>query len=129
MIGDGRSITGLSLDQWTKAVVVRQIASQRRIKIPPLTSIAEDAPPVLAFVNYGHWKAFCPNPACGGAEDIWREGPWLLFCLRCGNRAVGGRWVLVTMPEPAERDAIEERLAPLHRHEQNWEATEGEDGA
>lgn len=123
MIADGRAITGLSLEQWTRAVVVRDKARRNRVKIPPLTTVSEGEP-VAAIVNYGRWLAMCPDPTCGGAEDIWREGPLLFLCLRCGNRAVGGGWLRVLMPEPDERDVIEEMVLSLPRHEQNWQPEE-----
>lgn len=125
MIIDGRSITGLSLEQWTRAVVVRNKARRGHIKIPPL-SVVTNAAPVPAIVNYGRWLAVCPDPTCGGAEDVWREGPHLFLCLSCGNRAAGGGWLPVLMPEPTDRDLIEEMLAALPLHERNWQPEEEE---
>lgn len=123
MIGDGRTVTHLSLHQWTATPPIVQLAARRKIKIPPLTRIS-DEPPVPAFVNYGSWKVCCPDPLCGGAEDVWREGPHLMICMSCGNRMAGGLWLRVLLPEPVERDAIEERLSGLPRHEQNWQPEE-----
>lgn len=124
MIGDGRTVTGLSLAAWAASSIIVKLARRRGFAVPPLSAVA-DVPPVPALVNWGSWKVECPE-CPGGAEDVWREKP-LLFCMRCGNASVGGQWRPVTLP--SDIDAVEAALAGLPRHEQNWHPPAGEEAA
>jgi hypothetical protein len=107
----------LSVEAWPRDPRIRQLARARGFTIPSPTTVATDAQPTLALVNHGVWKAWCPD-CVGAAEDLWR-GRDVFFCMRCGNKAIGGAWRPVTWPE--NLDAIEARLDPLPVETQNWE--------
>lgn len=107
MIRDGRALTGLSLDAWARSARILAIARTSGVRIPSLASIS-DAEAVPAVISLGSWKVECPTEGCARAENVWREGPLVFFCLGCGNRTAGGRWRRVEMP--ADVDAAEAEL-------------------
>lgn len=78
-------------------------------------TVAEVAP-LVARVYQDAWIVDCPD--CGGAEFYWRDSP-RMFCLSCGNAAVGGKWRPATLPDEAAQ--IERVLdkRPL-RASRNW---------
>jgi hypothetical protein len=122
MIRDATQVTGLAPQAWRLNPTIAKIAAGRGLAIPSVDQTAEDAPPVVAFVNHGEWKAFCDNPICfGSAEGVWRDWPWF-YCMHCGNAAVGGRWRPVELPD--DLAAIESSLDGLPKQAQNWHATE-----
>lgn len=97
------------------------------LEIPPLAQVAERTVPLLAQIRHGYWLASCPCgargvPAPGGV--VWLRLP-LVWCVRCENDSVGGRWRPVWLPPPAERTAIEAVLALRpHPEDRNWESGE-----
>lgn len=122
MIRDAQQVTGLTPQAWRLNPIVAKIAAGRGLTIPPVARLAEDAVPVVAFVNHGEWKAFCDRPICfGSAEGVWRDWPWF-YCMSCGNANLGWRWRPVLMPEDAAE--IEASLDGLPVEMQNWHATE-----
>ncbi|MGE3272685.1 MAG: hypothetical protein AB7P40_28355 [Chloroflexota bacterium] len=122
MIGDGRTVTGLSLAEWRQSAPILKIARRRGFLVPALDIIA-DAPAVPALINWGSWKVLCPDPSClGGCEDVWREQPQL-FCMKCGNRAADGHWLRVALPE--NRAEIEAELIAIpDQRARNWRPPE-----
>lgn len=126
MIGDARTITRLSLADWLKHDKIVKLLRQRGFRPPLLGIMAEPGhEPAVAIVNHGSWKAICPDPGCPGAEDIWREGPYLFYCCTCGNRAVGGHWRRLVVPPSFE--AVEVPLLKLPRTQQHWHPEAGND--
>ena len=79
---------------------------------------------VYARVNHGRWLADCGD--CNGAELVDPSEP-VFMCLTCGNKAVGGCFRPVVLPNArAQREAmlyLEKREAV----NQNWDPTVGED--
>lgn len=85
-------------------------------------------PIVKAYVNHGCWVADCPEPGCGGAEDVDSSWPWLI-CWRCG----GGKWP-IRFPGKSKHQNIESILSkrpllkgPDGRKHFNWYARESLD--
>lgn len=114
-IVDGRAKFGKSLaDFYADHDLVTRVA-RRGVLIPPIATVAEDAAPALAYVNplpdgSVRWIAECPDCRAAGktaAEYVWLATP-LLFCMRCGNAAIDGRWRRVLIP--ADREEIERLL-------------------
>lgn len=119
-IADGRSITGFSLETWRTVSAITRLARQRGFQIPALAVVGEPpgGVPLPAIVNHGRWVVECPGP-CRGALEVWREGPWLFFCLACGNSISGGAWLPVSLP--ADADEIEAiLLAEPDPARRNW---------
>lgn len=114
-IVDGRARFGMSLEAFYRQedLVIR--VARRGILIPPTSEVATDVDPALAYVNplpdgSVRWIANCPDCAEHGrlqAEYVWLDAP-LLFCTRCANAAIGGKWRLVKVP--GNRKAIEALL-------------------
>lgn len=112
---DGRAKFGCSLqDFYRKDDLAVQIA-RRGILVPPTSDVARDAAPALAYVNplpdgSVRWIADCPACLAHGrtvAQYVWLDQP-ILFCTRCANAALEGRWRPVIVP--AERQDIERLL-------------------
>lgn len=120
-IHDGRSTFGCSLEQWVEGRALGQyrgllprLARSRGFVIPPLKQVAQGAS-VVARIDYGRWIADCP---CGGAEMIWLEGPWQIWCSSCGNADIDGQWRNVAVPE--NYAAISADLATRDWRDQQW---------
>jgi hypothetical protein len=112
---DGQARFGVSLEAfYRRPELVAQVA-RRGVLIPPTADVDRAAAPALAHVNplpdgSVRWIAECPDCRAQGrtsAEYVWLATP-LLFCTRCGNRDVGGRWRPVAVP--VERAEIERLL-------------------
>jgi hypothetical protein len=114
MIGDGRMLTGISLDVWARSSRIQRIAARRGFAVPPLAAVG-DAPPVAAIINHGRWKVECPTTGCLGCEDVWREGPLLFFCMACGNASSGGLWRRIAMPADVVAVEAEVLADPIWR--------------
>lgn len=98
------------------AALVQDYIAARRPDAAPPAALADVQ--VTAYVNHGRWVADCPF--CNGAELIDLDDP-RFYCLSCLNATVGGAWLAVKLPAPAERAAIEHEL--LRRKEdrhRNW---------
>lgn len=104
LIVDGAVATRGTLAAWA-AGPLADLAARRGVRVPPLTTIAQDAPPAQAMINHGRWIALCPD--CPGAELVWRDGPYLMLCASCWNWALGTRWRPVLMPPPGSVEQIE----------------------
>ena len=111
----GQRNFGSTLAEHAQGKLVRLLASQLGVKVPPLTEIA-DAPALKARINHNRWIVDCPN--CAGAEFAWPGEP-LFMCLSCFNAHVGGKWLRVTVP--VNRLSIERilRVRPDPRT-RNW---------
>jgi hypothetical protein len=115
MILDGRTQFGMGLDEFYRQEEIVLLVWRRGGVVPPLTEVDPEAPPALAQVNplpngMVRWIAVCP--ACQGrgrasAEYVWLTTP-LMFCTRCCNADLGGKWRQVQLPE--ERAEIERLL-------------------
>jgi hypothetical protein len=112
---DGRAKFGVGLAEfYARPELVARVA-RRGVLIPPTGAVAADAAPALAYVNplpdgSVRWIAECPDCRARGrtaAQYVWLATP-LLFCTRCGNREIGGRWRPVAVP--ADRAEIERLL-------------------
>lgn len=95
--------------------------------IPPLDHVVRTATPLVARVNGGVWIASCEcgargTPAPGSV--VWLSQP-LLWCVRCGNQAVGHGWRPVSVPSRWYRDEIEAVLDfRPNASDRNWEIHE-----
>lgn len=108
---------GLTAQGWRRDARVTALARRRGFVMPPVTDVAEDATPARAVVNHGVLRAWCPD-CIGSAEDTWRDAP-VLFCMRCGNQSIGGRWRPVVLPPNLEElDAL---LMAFPIELRNWE--------
>ena len=121
MIVDGRRVFGCSLEQWaegrapgSRRGLLPKLAREHGFVVPPLTRVAQGEV-VVARIDYGRWIADCP---CGGAEMIWLEGPWQIWCATCGNVDIGGQWRAVAVPE--NHAEISAELASKPWREQQW---------
>ena len=128
MIVDGREHFRLTLEEWAtserpprprKPPGLRFIAAMAGLPDPPPLTDVSEADPLPARVYRGQWIVDCP---CRGAGFVWVAEP-ITWCGSCGNRALGGSWRRVELPE--DRAAIEvvllERPDPDTR---NWEPGE-----
>lgn len=93
--------------------------------LPPITEVATEAPPAVAWVDHGRWLAACPDPNCRapgptgapGIEYVQPGEPF--FCCACANVGVGHRWRLVGWPR--NRAEIERLLAARpYPHQRTW---------
>lgn len=127
-IVDGRIYHGMSLEDFTfghagKGGLVTTMARRQAVQIPPTGDVADEAPPVDAWVYRTWWVASCPDCATPDGSPrctmfVWRERP-LFMCAYCWNVAVGGKWRRVRFPEEAEE--IERVLgARRFAHEHNY---------
>lgn len=115
MIVDGRSRFGMDLQSFYRQPDLVTRVARRGILIPPTSDVAGDADPALACVNplpdgSVRWIAGCPDCRDAGrtsAEYVWLATP-LMFCVRCGNAAIGSRWRRVALPD--DRAEIERLL-------------------
>lgn len=107
---------GLSAERWPRDPRVQRIARARGFRIPAPQFVAMEAPSTYALLNHGVWRAWCPD-CLGQAEDLWRDRPF--FCMRCGNKGIGGSWRPVVWPERLAE--IEAALDPFPAAAQNWE--------
>lgn len=110
---DGRSRFKCSLAEFYRRRDIVQQATRAGIMIPPTSDVAEEAPPAPARLNpltpfemVSRWIADCPD-CRGGTAYVWLSTP-LMFCIQCGNGAIGGKWRRVEVP--AERRQIEDIL-------------------
>lgn len=108
-IVDGRTRFGCSLEAFYQQHDIVQAAANMGILVPPVGKPDPSDPPALARVNplmpLGagvRWVCRCPD-CPGGVAYVWLDHP-IMYCLSCGNRAIGGRWRRVELP-PAP-DAI-----------------------
>lgn len=84
---------------------------------PPDFDQVTDVDPLAARVYDDTWIVDCPD--CGGAEFVFLEGPFLMWCHSCGNVTAAGLWRRVAMPDHrAEIEAILDKR-PL-RSQRNW---------
>lgn len=112
---DGRTKFGCSLEQFYRQDSLAIQIARRGILIPPLSEVASAADPALAYVNplpdgVVRWIANCPACLAHGrtvAQYVWLDQP-LLFCTRCANAGLDGRWRPIRVP--AEREEIERLL-------------------
>jgi hypothetical protein len=124
MILDGRKKFDCSLMAfYAQPVIVSQLA-RLGISVAPLTAVAEDAP-VAAEINVldgvPRWIVSCPSCQYG-ASYVWLEEPFM-FCVNCGNEAVGHRWRPVVVPK--ERAQIERLLMQrTDPNTRNWKPGE-----
>ena len=117
LIVDGTRAFGCSLEAWRTGRaeppyrgLLPNVAALLGVRPPPpLGRVVEAAAPAVARVNHGRWIADCPSEGCAGAEMVWPATP-LFWCGGCGNRALGGLWRRVALPERAERASIEAAL-------------------
>lgn len=122
VIADGKARTGQTLATFHARTDVLEQAARAGAAIPPPSDVASDAAPAYAEVNpldpvesVARWIARCPD-CPGGASYVWIDGPHVMFCLACVNRAIGHRWRTVVLP--AERAEIERLLAARPRSAQ-----------
>lgn len=108
-----------SPEQWWRLAKVVTIARTRGFRLAPPTAVDPTAIPAPARVNWGAWVADCPNPDCGGAEDIWLAYP-IFFCMTCGNSMAGGVWIPVALPEDPNLVDLKLSLRP-RIEDRNWE--------
>ena len=103
-----RDFQGEGVDRFTDHLTAR-------LGLPAPGELA-GGPILQARVNHGRWIVDCPN--CFGAE-LADVDDLRFYCLSCGNRDVGHRWLQVKLPP--NRTRIEElllrRLQPGNR---NW---------
>lgn len=130
MILDGQLLTrqlyGEALDPREHLV---RMYPQAAPAVPPLSHVVATAAPMVARVNHGLWIASCecgapreklPTPGCVVFLDV----P-LGFCVRCGNRAWGGGWRRIAVPDHETRARIEAVLdARPNVEDRNWEPSE-----
>ena len=128
-IVDGRKRFVCSLREFYQRQDIAEMAVKAGVLIPRVTDIAQDAPPALAFVNplaplepIARWICRCPD-CPGGSAYVWLDCP-IMFCLACGNRAIGGKFRPVALP--ADPGAIEalllERPSVANMCWESWES-------
>lgn len=72
--------------------------------------------PAYVFVNHGNWLIQCQW--CGSAQHASRQDH-RFFCVECGNRAAGGKWVPTVWPD--QHPEIETILsARADKRTRNW---------
>lgn len=113
MLVDGRQVFREGLIEHLRSI--RMSARRQGVTLLDPHRIAPAAP-VLARVDWGRWIADCPD--CNGAEMVWIEGPLVLMCQSCWNRAINGLWRRVQLP--SDRAAIEAALEPRAEPYRNW---------
>lgn len=119
MILDGQARFGMALTEFYRQPELVVRVARRGVLIPPIADVATEATPALAFVDplpdgSVRWIARCPDCLSAGrtgAEYVWLATP-LMFCMRCANSDIGGRWRRVAVP-PERREI--ERLLELRR--------------
>lgn len=104
LVQDGRDMMGVGLDRWLsgrcdppRKNMLPKLAAAVGARVPPLSVVAE-VDPIPAIVDYGRWVAVCP---CGNAEMVWLEGPYQIWCARCGNADLAGQHRPVALPDRA----------------------------
>ncbi len=129
-IVDGRARFRCTLPVFYRRRQIAELAAKAGVLIPPATDVATDAPPALAFVNslfpiesVARWLCRCPD-CPGGTAYVWLETP-IMFCITCGNRAIGGKFRPVLVPP--DRATIEALLLLRPVERRNWEAYESLD--
>ena len=98
--------------------VLGQLAWRQGVTVPALDAVAGGAP-LPARLNADRWVVVCPD--CHDASFVWPETP-LFLCAYCFNRAAGGLWRRVALPNADDLEEIEEvtGFRPLP-HQRNWE--------
>ncbi len=122
-ITDGNSMFHMTLREFVGSQTYLNVARMRGIVVPPITKIST-LNPTQATVNNGRLIAPCTG-CVGGAEYIWRGGPYQMYCANCGNRDIGNNWRRIIMPEDRILREVERLL--LMRTDpgtQNWNPTE-----
>jgi hypothetical protein len=122
-ITDGaRAFSGAS--PW-EATAALKVARDAGFIPPPLDTIAEGAPPAVAYINLNRLAADCPD-GCGAGALVWRDGPHVFMCPQCLNGAIGYRWRRVVLPDDlaAIEAALLARPLPQNR---NWSPGEAID--
>lgn len=117
MILDGRDIYGGPLVGGVYWQRLQANARTRGRVVPPITSVAEDAPPLYARVQSapteaGHeaqWVVTC-DCGCQTTVFVWLDTPLALFT-RCWNQDWRKRWRPVVVPEPEMRAEIDRALS------------------
>ena len=91
--------------------------------------IAEDAPPIVAYISGGDWIAKCDldtDPPCGGGIVVTYDDP-VFFCDECCNFSAAHRLRRVKFPGQKNRLIIEELLtARPHPGLRNYRPQDGD---
>ena len=91
--------------------------------------IAEDAPPIVAYISGGDWIAKCDldtDPPCGGGIVVTYDDP-VFFCDECCNYSAGHKLRRVKFPSQKNRLIIEELLtARPHPGLRNYRPQDGD---
>lgn len=121
LVQDGRDMMGAGLEAWLtgrcdppRRDMLPRLAATLGTRVPPVALVALDVEPVPAVVDYGRWCAMCP---CGNAEMVWLEGPYQIWCGRCGNADLAGQHRPVVLPDRAHEigQALSARLRAQDR--------------
>lgn len=127
MILDARRVGEASFDGVYLDLRAYLLAFYPKAEIPPMDHVVRTADPLVAEIHHGVWIARCP---CG-ARGVPRPGSIvdvacpLVWCVRCGNQAVGGGWRPVLLPPEEDRAAIEAvLLCRPSVEDRNWEPGE-----
>lgn len=110
-----RTIKDLGGGERGVATFVHMVVSARRGTLPaPVGDVGK--PKAIVVVNHGRWLVSCPF--CAGAERADPDDK-RFYCLSCGNKAVGNKWIPVKWP--TTRVAIEAELVkrPVE-NTRNW---------
>lgn len=126
MILDGQTKFGCTLVDFYRQPVLVVQAARFGVLIPPVTEVAEDAEPAVAYVNAlldgsARWIADCPTCRSygrTGSEYVWLSQP-LMFCMSCCNVALGGEWRRVVVP-PNRAEIERLLLARPDPRTRNW---------
>lgn len=85
---------------------------------PQDTEGVAEVAPLMARIYADSWIVDCPD--CGGAEFVWLNGPFLMWCHSCGNVAVNGMWRRVELPgDIAAAEALLDKRTL--RDQRNWD--------
>lgn len=130
VILDGHDILGGGMLDGIYGQRLQATARTRGVMVPPLNSIAEDAPPLYARVQSGpteagtvaHWVVTC-DCGCASTSFVWLDTPLVLF-VRCWNRAWRKRWRPVVVPDPEMRAEIDRLLSLRPVRNRWWNPTE-----
>lgn len=116
VILDGAALYGgRSLASYAVWEEHRALGMRRGWTVPPMTVVADDKP-LPAWIQQGVLVVTCPE--CAGTQNeelhpVWLDGPYLMFCAVCGNRAADGQWRRVVLPEHLSEIAALLMVRPL----------------
>ncbi len=85
---------GVGLDEYI-ATVMCYVAASHGVRLAVRQEVLSGAE-VEARINHGRWLVDCDS--CKSAESVWLSNP-VFMCQSCWNKASGGRWRRVVLPE------------------------------